>query len=206
MKTRVATVALASLAFSAPLASAAITGVTGATNWLGSPPVSCVPGALAGFTAYTWNEQQNVTIASGINVDMTNNPGSSTSPIPGNIAGIFDVHFLHFQGIPGIAGVTGTVTYSGPIIGVIFNNTTLDLSDYLGTGGTVYPTGYPFRGLGGNPTSFFSISGNTLSFNFNTISPVLFVDQVRVLTHVTPAPGSVALLGLAGLVCGRRRR
>ncbi len=205
MKSRVATVTLATLALSAPFASAAIVGVTGATTWLGSPPPSCNPGALTGITSFAWDEQQNVTISSGINVDMTNNPGSSTSPVPGTIAGIFDVHFLHFQSATGI-GITGSVTYSGPIIGVIFRNTTLDLSDYLGTGGTTYPTGYLFRGLTGNPPSFFSISGNTLTYNLNTNVSVPFVDQVRVLTHPTPAPGSAALLGLAGLVCTRRRR
>src|SRR5258705_267013 len=74
-----------------------------------------------------------------------------------------------------------------------------------GAPGTVYPTGYPFRGLSTLPPSVFSILGNTLTFNFQTIVPSNFVDQVRVITHTAPAPGSAALLGLAGVACARRR-
>ena len=108
---------LAALSLSAPLTSAAITGVTGATTWLGSPPPSCTLGTLTGITAYTWDEKQNVAL--NLPVDMVNNPGSSLSPIPGGISGIYDSHFLHFEGVPGVIQATGTITFSAPIVAEI---------------------------------------------------------------------------------------
>jgi hypothetical protein len=199
-------IALAALSLSAPLASASITSVTGNTTWLGSPPAACGFNQLAGQVAYAWDEKQGVNLF--LNVDMINNPGTSTSPIPGTVGGgPMDSHFIHFQGVPGVIGVTGTVSFSAPIAAVIFTNTNLDASDApAGAPATIYPTLYPFRGLSTLPPSIFSISGNTLSFNFQTIVPSNFIDQVRVITHSMPAPGSAAMLGLAGASCARRRR
>jgi hypothetical protein len=183
-------------------ATAGIVGVSGFTTQLGAPPPSCVPGALTSTNAFAWDEQQNVFL--NLPVDMVNNPGSSTSPVPGVVNGNYDSHFLHFDTQTGVQS-SGTVTFSAPIVAVIYRNTNLDLSDApAGALGTVYPTGYFFRGLG-TPTCFISILGNTLSFTLDTISPVYVVDQFRILTAV-PAPGSVALLGLGGLMCIGRRR
>jgi MYXO-CTERM domain-containing protein len=201
---RLAVALPAILALTGSAASAAIVGVTGNTTWLGTPPPGCAPGQLSGMNAFAWDEQQNVALS--LNVDMTNNPGSSTSPIPGTVSGTYDSHFIHFEGIPGVIGAQGTVTYNNPIVAVIFRNTTLDNSDApAGAPSTAYPTLYPFRGLSSAPASFFSINGNTLTFNLNTVAPTQFVDQIRVLTQA-PAPGSLALLGLGGLVAARRRR
>ncbi len=187
-------------------ANGAITGVTGQTTWLGSPPVSCNPGALTGITAFAWDEQQNITLAT-LAVDMTNNPGNSSFTIPGLLGGTFDSHFIHFEGIPGIIGVQGTVTFSANIVGVIFKNTTLDLSDpTCGAFGTVYPTGYPFRGTNTVQPSFFSINANVLTFNLNSLASIAEVAQIRVITHSVPAPGAAAMLGLGGLAMARRRR
>jgi len=138
---------------------------------------------------------------------MVNNPGTNVTAISGMISGAFDSHFLHFEPVPGAIGAAGTVTFSGPIIGVIFVNSTLDNTDpVFGAGGTTYPTFYPQRGLSAFPASTFSINANTLTFNFQATVPTAFVDQVRVLTHPVPGPGVLALLGLGGLVVGRRRR
>ena len=184
------------------LYAGAITGVTGATTWLGSPPLSCTPGSLLGPNAFVWDEQQNVPLS--LAVDMVNNPGSSTSPVPGAISGNYDSHFLHFEDFTGVS-ITGTVTYATPIVAVIFRTLNLDNSDVpAGAPGTIYPTGYAFRGLG--PGSWVSINSNALTFNLNTIAPNQFENQVRVITQATPAPGSLALLGLGAVVCRRRRR
>ena len=190
----------------ASLASANILFVTGNTVQIGAP-LACGWGQQTGQNAFAWNERTGVNLF--LNVDMINNPGSSTSPTPGTVGGgPFDTHFIHFDSVPGIVQAIGTVTFDAPIAAVIFKNTTLDASDgSAGALGTVYPTGYPFRGLSSTPPSFFSISGATLSFNFSTIVPSNFVDQVRVITHtVSPSPGSAALLGLAGVFAARRRR
>ncbi len=204
MKTSTLFSALATLAIS-NLASASIVSVSGNTTQIGAP-VACGWGQLTGQNAFAWNERTGVNLS--LAVDMINNPGSSTSPTPGSIGGgPWDSHFIHFDSIPGIIQAVGTVTFDAPIAAVIFKANNLDLSDGpAGALGTVYPTGYPFRGLSTTPPSFFSIVGNTLSFNFSTIVPSNFVDQVRVFTHTAPAPGSAALLGLAGVAFARRRR
>ncbi|MBX3390816.1 MAG: hypothetical protein KF691_15310 [Phycisphaeraceae bacterium] len=187
-------------------ANAAITGVTGQTTWLGSPPASCVPLALTGFNAYAWDEQQNITLAT-LAVDMTNNPGTSAFMIPGLLGGTFDSHFIHFEGIPGVISAQGTVTFATNIVGVIVKPLTLDNSDATcGSFGTVYPTTYPFRGINTTIPSFFSINANTITFNLAALSAVGEVAQIRVITDAVPAPGACALLGMGGMIAARRRR
>lgn len=185
-------------------ASAAIVGVTGMTTWLGAPPPNCAPTNLTGMFAFCWDEQQNVLLNQP--VDMVNNPGSSNAAVPGFVNGVYDSHFLHFDNQTGTPPATGTITFNNPIVAVIFGNSLLDLSDATaGAFGTVYPTGYPWRGLPTAPTSFVTVLGNTLSFDLNTIHPVYIIDQVRVLTAI-PTPGSLALLTFAGGLVVRRRR
>lgn len=185
-------------------ASAGIQTVSGNTTWLPLPPAACGLGQLAGQNAYAWDEQQGVSL--NLAVDMTNNPGTSASPIPGNISGVYDSHFLHFEPVPGVIGAAGTVTFWNPIVAVIFGNTTLDVSDApAGAGGTAYPTLCPLRGVVNSSLNNFSINGNVLSYHFAAMVPTQFVDQVRVITQ-TPAPGSVALVGAGALVATRRRR
>ncbi len=196
-------VALASVALLAPLATASIVTVSGACTQIGAP-IGCNLGQLTGFTAYAWNEQQNKTLS--LSVDMLNNPGSSLAPIPGSVNGVYDSHFLHFEPIPGAIGAQGTVTFNNPIVAVIFSNTNLDLSDApAGAFGTSYPTFYPIRGLSTVPQSWVTINANVLTFDLHTVIPTQFLNQVRVLTQA-PAPGSAALLGMAGIACARRRR
>ncbi|MCC6677583.1 MAG: hypothetical protein IT436_10610 [Phycisphaerales bacterium] len=196
---------LALLGAASPAASAAITGVTGATTFLGSPPVSCTPGSLGGINAFAWDELQGVSLS--IVADMTNNPGVSTSPVPGLLSGPLDSHFIHFDGIAGIPGASGSVTFNGQIVGCMITANGLDITDGpAGASGTVYPTLFPFRGLATSIPSIISISANTLTFNLNALSPINEVAQVRVFTRV-PAPGAAtAGLSLAGLTALRRRR
>jgi hypothetical protein len=200
------TALLAALSAPALAAHGAITGVTGSTFWLGSPPLACGPGQLQwsnGFVS-AWDEQQNR--PQTLSVDMTNNPGTSGSATPGVLSGVYDSHFIHFEGIPGIVNATGSVTFSSTIVGVIFTPTNLDNSDVpCGSLGTVYPTTYPFRGLNSTPQSAFSINGNTLTFSLWAIQPTSQIDQIRVLT-IAPTPGALALVGLGGLLAARRRR
>ena len=196
---------LTCLAIITPAASASITSVAGQTTLLGSPPVSCVYGALNGFNAYAWDEKTNV-LSTGAYMDMINNPANNGTAIPGTISGQFDSHFLHFENVPGVISAQGSVTFSSQIIGVAFFANSLDNTDAtFGSPGTIYPTTYAFRGL--NAASVFAINNNILTFNFAAFTPTQDVVQLRVLTHSVPTPAAASLLGLSGLIAaGRRRR
>lgn len=205
MNTHLALVALTSAALLsvAGTAHAGIASVSGQTTLVANPSGSVALGALTGFNAYAWDEQQGVAFT--VAVDQTNN-GPDSGAIPGILNGAFDSHFLHFEPLPGAINASGSVTFTSGIVGVIFTAPNLDLTDgSLGHVSVSYPTGYPFRGIAGFPPSTINVVGNTIHFNFFSVMPVSSVVQVRVLTEHIPAPGSLALLGLSGLVATRRR-
>lgn len=181
----------------------AIVSVLGQVTQI-APPTNANFPTLLGPLAQTWDEQQNVPVSAGLFADITANPGSSGSPTPGLVAGIFNSHFIHFSSVPAPGFASGQVTFDGPIVAVMFNDATLDLSDGLGAFGTTYPTGLVGRGLGGQ--SNVVVLGNTIRFNlFGSATGALDIEQVRVLTHPVPAPGALALAA-TGLVMIRRRR
>lgn len=193
--------ALAGLALSATSASAAIIGTAGAATQIAPPPL-CMPGTLVTPTLMCWDEAANRGFAGA--ADMINNPATNGTAIAGPIGGIYDSHFLHFEGIPGIVGVGGQVIFNNPIVAVMFNQPLLDASDApLGAFGTAYPTGFPLRGV--SAASFFSISGNVLTFQLTSTSFTNDIEQIRVLTQA-PTPGATALLGLGGAMTLVRRR
>jgi len=170
-----------------------------------APPPSCGPSLLTGLTAFAWDEQQGIAVA-GVLCDEVANPGTSFTPTFGAVSGIVNSHFLHFEDIAGIT-VQGSVTFDGAIVGVMWKNALLDLTDAsLGAGATSYPTGYFARGLSITLPSWVTINGNVLTFDLGTLAPVGDLAQVRILTTPVPAPGAVSALGIAGLVVARHRR
>jgi len=192
------------LTLAASLAPAAISSVGGSTTFLATPPTSVNIGTHLSPNAFCWNEQTNVTTS--LLIDMVNNPGSSLTPVPGTISTSFDSHFLHFDGISGITNGQGSITFTQPIIGVMFSATSLDNTDVsLGSLTTIYPTSYPFRGLNTVVPSWVTISGNTLTFDLTTLAPIIELAQARIFTAV-PTPGSLALLAVGGTLIARRRR
>jgi len=191
-----------------PLAAAitaqgAITSVSGMVTQIGAP-LNAFPGSLTAVNAWAWDEQQNVTLPP-VPVELSTNASSSNAPVPGIYSGSTASHFIHFDGVPGMV-VTGTVTFSQPILAVQYRDNSLDVTDALVSTGTAYPTTLPLRGFNNwTGADFVAISGNVLTFQFSTVSPVNNIEQVRVFTAV-PTPGSLALLSLGGLAVARRRR
>jgi len=183
--------------------SAAIVTVSGQTTQI-SPPLNCTINQLTGPNAFAWDELQSVPV-SGLPCDETQNPGGSAAPTFGVLSGTYDSHFLHFQGIP-VNNASGSITFNGNIVGVVWNHNFLNISDgQAGWPGTVYPTGYPFRGLLAPGPSTIIVNANVLTFNFtNSFTPNDIV-QVRIVTQV-PAPGAGALLAGAGVLGLRRTR
>lgn len=185
-------------------ANATIVSVTGMGIQIGPPPAAN-PIALNGALAYAFNEQSGVFIPP-LPVDMLNNPGNSGAPIGGIFSGIVDSHLIHFAPLQSPSfNAVGTVTFATPIIAVTWNSLFLDMSDpFAGAGPTVYPTGNPMRGM--SFPSFLSINANVLSFNLWGTPGVADFEQIRVYTDRVPAPGSAALLAIAGALAARRRR
>lgn len=191
---------LAVAASFASLASGSISGTFGAATQIVPPSVADFP-TLMGPSVQVWNEQQNRT--GTVFADLTTNAGNSTFPTPGVLTGAFDSHFIHFTGgFPGTA--SGGVLFNSNIVAVAWGDNNLDLTDAnWGAFGTSYPTTQVFRGMNGN--GFLSISGGTLTFNFNAINIFHEIEQVRVWTLV-PAPGACSLAVIGALVACKRRR
>ena len=188
-------------------ASAAITGTSGSTFWHTSQPISALPGALPTPVAHVWDEQQNVTLASQAVNTVGNGAFTGSTPYSGVVGGTFDSHFVHFDMASGVGTAGGLITFSGNIAAVIYQDTLLDLTDStLGWGGTTYATFMPFRSHGTilNNTNYF-VLGNTMQFNLVADTTTRMI-ELRVLTYSVPAPGSLAMVGLGGLVTARRRR
>lgn len=199
---------LAPLALAAS-ASAAITGVSGQAIQIAPPPITAL-GALPGPPAYCWDELSGVSSTALLVNTIGNGTYSGGSWGPVVAGGVFDSHMIHFDAAQGVAVVQGSVTFSGNIVAVIYENSLLDISDgLLGAPGTSYLTGNPLRSHSTNlGASSYTVAGNTLSFilwaNAFPGHPN-YIAELRVLTDSVPGPGAAALLGLAG-VAGRRGR
>lgn len=203
MTTRTRLACLASLAATAG-ASASIVGFTGPVEQI-TPPAFVTAGiSYATFLndATVWDEKQGVAL-SAVPVDMVNNPGSSATAVPGTLTGAFDSHYFHYR--HNGPRITGTITFSGPIVGVSFDAPALAASDALvAPAGTTYdPT--PPRGID-LLTELISINGNTLTFDVEGGVNHFDTAQFRVFTAPAPAPGTLALACLGALAAPRRRR
>lgn len=203
---------IAVLAASAGTASAAIVSVTGSAVQIAAP-ASALQLALPGPPAFCWNEQQNVAIpASGLAVNTLGNgfwtgPGANTNVYFG---GPVDSHMIHFDASQGVSNVGGQVTFSGNIVAVIYENILLSATDLsLGAIGTTYETGNPLRSSSSALfQSAYQVNNNVLDFSLwaSVLNLPNRMTEMRVLTAAVPAPGALALLGLAGLVGSRRRK
>jgi hypothetical protein len=204
--TRTTTLTALTVAALAASAHGAITGTGGAAVQIGSPP-NCTFGVLTGAPAWCWNEQAGIN-GTGLPVDLSTNPSTNFTAVPGVLSGLVDSHIIHFNDVIGFQAI-GSVTFNNPIVGVAYNDVFLNVSDLpAGAFGTTYPTGNPARGINSfQPGSMVAINLNTINFDLRVGNAAFAdLDQVRVYTAAVPAPGSIALVAAGGLVAARRRR
>lgn len=204
-------VPIAALAFLAPSAHAAIVSTSGQTTWLTSPPASAWLGSLKGPNAYVWNERQNQP-AGFFPVNINVNPSVNTGYVP-QLNSVFAPavasHMIHFEPATGAPlQCVGSVTFSTPVIGVIYSGLWLSGSDPLfGAPATTYYTGGWGRSYGMFlAQSIVSVNGNTVSFDLRPNYAGILMSELRVLTRPVPAPSTLAAAGVLVLAGGRRRR
>lgn len=206
--------AVSASALLASVASAHITGVAGAVHLINAPADARLNVLTSGDFARVWDENQNVTLTSGIIVDART-PGLydqesdlTTLEIGRGVA--VASHYIHFDS-PGdsAAAITGAVHFSSTILGVIVRGDNadnllghLDRSDYLGAP-TLYSDNVVHRGIEFENDWFrIGADGKGIEFHLQIASPG---DYIRVVTDV-PAPGASSLAGLASLVAFAHRR
>lgn len=211
---RVFAAALGASALLAPCVNAAIVGVAGDVQFIAAPADARINALTSSDWVRVWNEQQNVTLTSGVIVDART-PGlydqeADLGTFELHVGTAISSHYIHFDS-PGdaAAGATGVVRFSHRILGVIVRgdneanlNGRLDRTDYLGAP-TLYSDNIRNRGLELDPDWFRILNdGRGVEFHFQIKSPG---DYMRVITEA-PAPGAASLVGLASLAGLARRR
>ena len=189
----IAAVALAStsVATSSPNPAEAVISTTSGAIGQITPPPSAAGGALTSTTTiWGWNEQQNVTLASDVRVDV-NAPG--TYDTPGSVVNatvpagtVVNSHYFAADRT-GPAVLTGTVTFPTDIVGIILVGGRADQTDVLGAPGTTYPGTSSSRGLELAPTEDAVILPNLRTLTIRAHAGTL-IDHVRVLTRANNPP------------------
>lgn len=198
------------------LVDAAVISTVGAVQFVAPPgsanQLSPAPPGLPA-AARVWNERFDFQLGGPLRVDATL-PGVydhsyQMGPFYVDRFEHVSSHFIHVAQNTG-GRIQGSVTFDNDILGVIcigdaiFLGSSLDESDFL-TAGTIYPDGQIDRGLEIGPAGdrlHISSDRRTLSFWLDSSTSS---DSIRVITAV-PAPGPLALAGLAVLTVSRRRR
>ena len=135
----------------------------------------------------------------------------SDLPIPG--AGMGSVRATAIARM--YAAAAGTQFGTNSDIAAAFQIAVWEVSmDYDGTSGSLNTGVGSFKGnnlsaaINGHLTNLFAAAANTggVTSNILGIGNTTYQDQILDLSNGIPAPGAMALLGLAGVVGGRRRK
>jgi hypothetical protein len=154
---------------------------------------------------YGFDEEQNVSFSSDLNVDLLAGSGGSGVLRPEDVTGsIVASHYLFFDPGPS-TNLLATAKFDADILAIMWSRNTLDDSDFLANTGVTYlnPT---LRGFE-SPDSVELLSDRELEFRASASTPG---DYFRVLTEFSPRaevplPGTLLLLvpGIAGLLLAR---
>jgi hypothetical protein len=180
-------VALVSLIPAIP-ADAVISGTLGQIQVI-SPPAQAGSGIASNTTMWAWNEQQNVTLASSIKVDITS-VGTYTQEsqlltgvsIPAGT--VVDSHYISSVAANGSSQLDGTLSFPSDILGVEVKAPSLSGSDTLGSPGTTYPgTNQSLPGMELKPVGNDSVTlTNQRTIVIHSERTANGVDEVRVIT------------------------
>ena len=179
----------------AATASATIIGTSGQMTKIAPPPSVLFDALESDTTMFAFDEQQNVTLAQPLSVDITT-PGTyddSADLTPGTIPAGTAVssHFVNADHVgTGVPRVTldGTVTTDKDILGIAILANALNHSDHLGAPGTLYPTGEFGRGFNlDNQDDFVieQIDKRTVQIHSDVR---IHSDQVRIITEADGPP------------------
>lgn len=181
-------------------ASAAIVSGTasGTFTLLASPPAAVGNNNInIDDTVFGFNELQGVLVSTAPAFDL------GIAPDPNGVR--VDSHYIYFEPLR-TSSISGSVTFSGSILGVYYSRSTLlNSRDEFGLSGVTYshPT---LVGLESDDLPV-TISGSTISFNWTASNPG---DHIRVITAAVPEPETWAMLslgfGLIGTFARRRTR
>lgn len=189
-------------ALGAPIASG--TSAVGAQPYaawgvtFGTDPYAGPNGSGSSASFYATNS--GATIASGDVGGFGPANGGSTS---GNLLHTFSSDWLSEDGDPVITltFAPGITAVSLSMVGISSGWTGIELYSG-GANGTL--VGFDFADVGGQEAFSINGLGDTLVIYVGTFDDWVGIDNIS-FTNV-PTPGAVALLGLGGLVAGRRRR
>lgn len=199
-----------SLCLVANVAAADIVGTAG-TGLVISAPMSLEVGEVdSATTIFAINERQNLVLPYDLPVDFSGHGELGTiASLRGNVipAGSkVSSHLIHMDTDTDVHMlIEATFTFDQPILGVIVTRNGLVATDVdLGFATTLYSL-IPYRGVELDAYDRVSVDLETNSV-WVRLRQSTEIDEVRVITGVVPAPGSLAALGMTGLLAGRRRR
>jgi basic membrane protein A len=191
-------VVLACVVFAAG-AGASISGSSGHVALI-APPPSVLFGAAdvrSDTTAFAFDEQQCVPLASDLRVDISTpgtyhlSSGLTAKTLPTGT--LVSSHFIDAERRT-FAGeksreYTGSIRLDAQVIGIEVRAGGLDRSDFLGASGTRYPTGMPFRreNLDGKQLDTVTLSPDSHTVSFD-LQVTYFMDQIRVITACGDGP------------------